>query len=211
MGKRREIYRDNAERIDSRKFEAMIRAMGCGYRENGWDHGKMKWWRSFDRRVPGRGMGPHAQVKIVVPPRKFIPAHRWHSMLAHEMVHAAGVFLGSLDTPGTNEERIAELGAELLCSAFTLPYPDWYRDAYETLDWTDAEMYEVKRRIEYILTFDATTAEFGVCPIKTWTWPQSVHVYGMMTYPSEIQRRAVVVVDKNKLPTLREFLRAANG
>lgn len=84
---------------------------------------------------------------------------------------------------GTSEERIAELGSDILCVAFDWPYPSWAGAMYDTENWSPEEMYEVKRRIDYILTLDALTPEFGTCPIVKWTWPEEMHAYAQDRYP----------------------------
>lgn len=162
--------------IDTSKVEALIRADDIGWggkrSERNYAQGCMRWmWSPPRAMLPGNGMGPHACIRIQIPPRRFVEAERIHSLLAHELVHAVGVRLGTLDCEGADEERVAELGAEILCRAFDWPYPDWIDNS----GWETPDMLEVKRRIEYIVErLEPLTQAFGVCEIQKWTWPQEV-------------------------------------
>lgn len=99
-------------------------------------------------------------------PRASLAPDYWLYVLCHEMMHAAGQNLGTFRTgphPYTqttrftlmtdsseSEERVAELGAELLTARLGLTVGDDWRDNIGHP--TDDEVEEATRRVEYILS-----------------------------------------------------------
>lgn len=83
---------------------------------------------------------------ITLPARVNVAAEDWLSGLAHELMHAIG-FRRNTFEPSLGEERIAELGAEIICRTMGWPYVDWYQHRDDFGRPSQAELIEMGIRL----------------------------------------------------------------
>lgn len=85
---------------------------------------------------------------VTLPSRVTVARDDWLSGLAHELMHAVGFRRGTFE-PTAGEERIAELGAEIICRRMKWPYLDWYQHLPDFGIPTQAELLELGARLTF--------------------------------------------------------------